>query len=98
MCLCPYCCWYCCYRYDLTRVQLLDAFLAEGLAALGGALPDEACERQLEQLLLSTAQSCLGYQGALGATQMEAARHLQSACLLGIQGLQIPPQAASSNC
>jgi hypothetical protein len=52
----------CCCRYDLSCVDALEAFAAEGLAVFSGRLPDSAAA--LQELLLTALRANLGYRGA----------------------------------
>ena len=62
------CCVGCCCRYDLSCVDALEAFAAEGLAVFGGRLPDRAAVKHLQSLMLTSMKTNLGYAGnrALG--------------------------------
>lgn len=51
----------CCRRYDLSCVDALEAFAAEGLAVFGGRLPDGAAA--LQELVLTALRANLGYRG-----------------------------------
>lgn len=52
-----------CDRYDLALVDTLEAFAAEGIATFGGCVADESAAKQLEDLLLASMRTSLGYRG-----------------------------------
>lgn len=52
-----------CCRYDLSCVDVLEAFAAEGLAVFSGSLPDQAALKFLQNLVLTAMKANLGYMG-----------------------------------
>lgn len=54
---------YTCCRYDLSCVDVLEAFAAEGLAVFSGSLPEGTALKFLQNLVLTALKANLGYLG-----------------------------------
>lgn len=50
-------------RYDLSCVDALEAFAAEGLAVFSGRLPDRTAAKHLQELVLAAMKTSLGFKG-----------------------------------